>query len=208
MKKLLIVAIMILCAGPSVMAQTTDSAGNENWNYNRIFVGYDPTIFYPERGNTTSTEMFQGFHAGWMGGYNVTGKRLPLYVEPGLKLNVGLGELISDFDKYLAVEVPVNVAYRFHIGNKNIHISPYMGLHFKANVLGRDDDGNDYFDIDGTKRFQFGMQAGGHFDFNRFYVGLGWWMDFLPIMDNGIKTFWYDENVNTLGFFVNVGVVF
>lgn len=211
MKKFLILAIVALFASPSVRVQAQETAGSvasseeaQYKNYHRIFFGYAPTIFYEERGRRDDSDALHGFNVGWLGGFNVTGKRLPLYLEAGAKANVGLGELLSDFDKYLAIEVPLNVAYRFHIPNTKIHLSPYMGLHFKANVLGRGKGGFDYFDLEGTKRFQFGMQAGGHFDFNHFNVGLGYSFDFLPIQ----KMSDYDYKVTTWGLFLNLGLVF
>lgn len=210
MKKFIILAVIALFASPATKAYAQEaavsaaSAGEQYKNYNRIFFGYAPTIFYEDRGRWDDSDVLHGFNVGWLAGFNVTGKRLPLYLETGAKANVGLGELLTDFDKYLAIEVPVNVAYRFHIPNTKIHLSPYLGVHFKANVLGRDDDGFDYFDLEGTKRFQFGMQVGGHFDFNHFYLGLGYSFDFLPIM----KLSWNDYRVLTSGPSVNVGLVF
>lgn len=208
MKRLVFLALVALYMSSSMMSM----ADEPSKSYHRLYAGYAPTIFYTERGNENVSDMLNGFNVGWMSGFNVTKCRLPLYTEVGVKANVGLGDFLSDFDKYLAIEIPVNVAYRFSIPNTKIHLSPYLGVNFKVNALGKDEDGLNYFDIDGTKRFQFGMQIGGHFEFNHFYLGLGFCADFLPIFEDDhlyrFGKYYYDNKVHTCGFYVNAGVVF
>ena len=219
MKRLVFFALVALCMGSSAMALAKEPAEKSAATtvgpskcYHRFYAGYAPTIFYTERGDKNVSDLLNGFNVGWMSGFNVTKCRLPLYTEVGVKANVGLGDFLSDFDKYLAIEIPVNVAYRFSIPNTKIHLSPYLGVNFKVNALGKDEDGLNYFDIDGTRRFQFGMQVGGHFDFNHFYLGLGFSADFLPIFeDDHLYKFGkhlYDNKVHTCGVYVNAGVVF
>ena len=38
---------------------------------------------------------------------------------------------------HLALKVPVNLAYKFSLSNKNISIIPYVGINFKGNLLGK-----------------------------------------------------------------------
>lgn len=212
MRKIFYFVLVTLCLCSSTRVMAEESAMAPSKSYHRFYAGYSPTIFYTERGDENVSDMLNGFDVGWMSGFNVTKCRLPLYTEVGVKANVGLGDFLSDNDKYLAIEIPVNVAYRFSIPNTKIHLSPYLGVNFKVNALGKDEDGLNYFDIDGTRRFQFGMQVGGHFDFNHFYLGLGFSADFLPIFeDDHLYKFGkhlYDNKVHTCGFFVNAGVVF
>ena len=216
MKRIFFFAALALLFGARAMAQTTDSEVSENKNYHRIYAGYAPTAFFTTYRHSTYDEWLHGFDVGWMSGFNMTkGKRLPLYLEAGVKANVGFGDDDSSFEKFFSVEVPLNVAYRFHIGNTKIHISPYAGLHFKVNAIARNNEGNSYFDIEGVKRFQFGAQAGGHFDFDHFYLGLVAHYDFLPFFDGGYKfvgNFFnngvWDANIYTCGVNVNVGFVF
>lgn len=179
----------------------------DNSNYNRIFLGYAPTKFT----TTGFNEWLHGFNVGWSRGYNVTrNKCQPLYIEPGIGMNVGLGELISTFDKMISFEVPVNITYRWNIPNTRICLSPYLGFHFKVNVYARDVDGNDYFDAEGFKNFQFGMQLGANFDFNRFYLGVGWNRDFIPFAKGTISYYSYSYNLKviTSGVRVNLGFIF
>ena len=214
MKKILYSVLVALCLGSSTTAMAGEPAEGPSKSYHRFYAGYAPTVFYTDRGDKNVSDMLNGFDVGWMTGFNVTKCRLPLYTEVGVKANVGLGDYRSDNDKFLAIEIPVNVAYRFSIPNTKIRLSPYLGVNFKVNALGKGENGFNYFDIDGSKRFQFGMQVGGHFDFNHFYLGLGFSADFLPIFDGDDKYFYvsdghlYSEKVHTCGFYINAGVVF
>lgn len=175
----------------------------QNKDYNRIYFGYAPTKLSADG----ESETMHGFDLGYMRGFNVTkGRRLPLYVEAGLALNADFGEALSESDKLLNFEIPFGVAYRWTIPHTQIHISPYFGFHFKVNALWNNDDGDSYFDADETHRFQFGMQLGGHFDFNRFYLGIGWDKDFMSIAD--VDGRYEDFSIKTSGVRVNIGVTF
>lgn len=219
MKKMLSIAVVALFVGMTASAQigeskskkiettytttTTTKVVEENANYNRIFFGYAQTKLSAEG----VSESMHGFSTGWLGGYNVTPKKkLPLYLEAGVALNAGFGEVYTSSDKLLNIEAPVNITYRYNIPNTKIRLSPYFGFHFKVNVLALDEDGDSYFDGDAFKRFQFGMQLGANFDFNHFYVGVGWNKDFLPFAK--IED-WYDTyKLKTSGARVNIGFVF
>ena len=200
MKKIFSLAVVALCVSMTANAQIGESKSKKiettvvsaapNANYNRIFFGYAQTHlsandWYINKKDESAS--LHGFTTGWMYGINVTkGKCLPLYVEPGVAMNFGIGEAMTDKDKMLSLEVPVNMTYRFKFPNTNIRISPYMGIHFKVNVLAMDEEGDSYFDdkyyknADAFNRFQMGMQLGANFEFNRFFVGLGWNYDFIP----------------------------
>lgn len=193
--------LLVNAQGTSEIPNSFESTNSVvvNKNYNRVIFGYAPTKFKAEGESATA----HGFSAAWLGGYNVTkGKRLPLYIEPGVAMNMGFGEVMSESDKLLNIEVPVNVTYRYNIPNTKIRLSPYFGFHCKVNVLCLDKDGLNWFDYDVLNRFQFGMQLGANIDFNRFSIGVGWNKDFIPFADfDGI-------NMNTSGLRVNLGIVF
>ena len=207
--------------------------------YNRVFIGYAPTDFYEagvlgEGGKDIKAQELraQGFNAGWLGGFNIAGSVLPLYMETGVTMKVGfpnLGGSDSEYDegdsrwwKTLSFEVPVNVTYRYNIPNTKIRLSPYFGFHFKVNALATNKDSYkiprydetgklyyeshqerlDWFDAKGTRRFQFGMQVGANFEINHFFVGAGWERDFMPVMTEG------GYEIRNSGMRVNVGWTF
>ena len=234
MKKIFSLAVVALCVSMTANAQIGESKSKKiettvvsaapNANYNRILIGYAQTHLsandwflnsYNKRDEAKSASL-HGFTTGWMYGINVTkGKCLPLYVEPGAAINFGIGEAMTDKDKILSFEVPVNVTYRYKFPNTNIRISPYMGIHFKVNILAmgeiRDESYNlfssdDFKYSDGMNRFQMGMQLGANFEFSRFFVGLGWNYDFIPIFSETIRK--EDYNVTTSGVRVKLGLTF
>ena len=175
-------------------------ANAQNENYNRLFLGYAPTDYA-----VGGTEIrHQGFNLGWLHGFNVAGEQLPLYLETGLTANLGFGKLFSDCDKTLNFEAPVNVTYRYNIPNTNVRLSPYFGFHFKVNAFAEDEDGDDYFDLDGSRRFQFGMQVGARIELNRFFIGAGWNKDFMPML----RANRHLGDVKTSGMRVNIGFTF
>ncbi len=191
------VAAMAMAFAVNMNAQSTSEM---NQNYNRLHVGYAPTDFSAALGEAR----LHGFSAGWLGGYNVTKGQLPLYVETGLTMNFVAGELRSDCDKMLNFEVPANLTYRYRIPKTQVRLSPYFGFHFKVTALAIDDDAHSYYNLPGTRRFQFGMQVGANVEFNRFYVGAGWNKDFMPLCTGSFPL----GEVKTSGLRVNIGVVF
>lgn len=217
MKKLFLLAVATLIMGTTAKAQIGESKSKKiettyttttrtvevlpNKNYNRIFFGFANTKFSMDG----ESESAPGFDLGWTKGINVTkGKRLPLYIETGLAMNMFIGDVISEKDKLLNFEIPVNITYRWNIPGTKILASPYFGFHFKINALWKDDDSNNYFDIDGTKRFQFGCGLGANFDIKHFYFGIGGDFDFMPIAK--FETRYDDYSMKTIGVRVNIGV--
>lgn len=54
-------------------------------NYNRVYFGYAPTTFSIDVKGADNYTM-QGFNFGWTGGFNVTGKKSPLFLEVGANI--------------------------------------------------------------------------------------------------------------------------
>ena len=212
MKKILTLAVLALFVGMTANAQIGESKSKKIETtyttttteveipgfYHRFILGWAPVTFSLDG----ETETMQGFNTGWIGAWNVTGKRLPMYVEGGLLMNASFGECISESDKLISLEMPVNFTYRWNIPNTKIHLAPFFGFHLKVNAAWLDEEDDDYFDADDTNRVQFGMQLGANFDLNHFTLGIGWNYDFVPIAE--IRK----ENLITSGFRLNVGLVF
>lgn len=224
MKKIFSMAVLALFVSMTVNAQigesksrkieTTVQVEDEGMasHYNRFILGYAPTAFSIDLKGVDNSTM-HGFNTGWIGGWNITGRRIPLYLEGGFLMNMDFGEALYDSkssatDIMLNFELPVNVTYRWNIPNTSIHIAPFFGIHFKINALLMNDDGDSYFDddkfayADDMNRFQIGMQTGVNFDLAHFTMGIGYNYDFMPICDpKGFK-------VTTGGFRFNIGLVF
>ncbi|MDE5895086.1 MAG: outer membrane beta-barrel protein, partial [Muribaculum intestinale] len=84
----------------------------------------------------------------------------PMFVETGLNLNFGFGSETGDkvdiFDgwlqdkvkeQFINLQVPVNFAYKFAIAD-GVSVSPYLGLNFKFNLVGRLKSVLDYGGLD------------------------------------------------------------
>ena len=212
MKKLFTLAVLLLATATTASAQFAtgksggskggNTASTENWK--RIFVSY----------NAISIEKQDpdGFSLGYAHSFNIA-RSLPLFIEIAPHVTYGFatiksGDMNFDFDfddydfddddydtsdpkiSYLGVNIPVNVAYKFAIGNSDFSLVPYLGLNFRVNVLAQYKAGDyklNYFNKndmgeDGKfKRFQLGGQVGLGFNYKHLYAGVGYGFDFMEL---------------------------
>ena len=206
-------------------------------DYNTIFVSYSSTFYNfteeialgaDEESVFNNTD---GITISYLHAFNVT-KKLPLYVETGLEWNMefwshsqsilSLYNINTDITT-MRLNVPVNVVYKFQIGD--FAIKPYTGLYLKFNLMGeanmsiRDIDGKDVLEqIPGYSKedthinfydkekmgdevwnvFQAGWQIGAKFDYRNITIGAGYALDFVKVT----------PQANTSNFHVGIGYVF
>lgn len=187
---------MLLVAALTMGATTmkADDTSDENGKYNRLYVGYAPTKFITKyNGDKSKSDAWHGFDVGWTHGINVTKQELPLFLEFGTNMtwdfcpgeaSEGGAYWLMDFD------VPVMLTYRYKIGESNVRISPYFGVHFKVDIP-----------TDDTRNiFRFGLQLGANVEFKKFFLGAGWDRDVTPVKNkNKVKTTTGGPRIN-LGF--------
>lgn len=223
MKRMLSFAVVALFAGIAANAQIGESKSKkiettyttttntvevkQNKNYDRIYMGYAPTSI-GDFNRFGESFVMHGVGLGWKKGINVTGRKLPLYLETGIATNFAFGE----GDKLFNFNIPVNITYRFKLGNTKIYIAPYWGLNFKINYLwwdGGNDDHSwfDYNNVD-ANRFQLGTEFGANFDIYNFHLGVGWMTDFMKLAEVNYTNSYYINKFGTSGVRVNVGVTF
>lgn len=225
MKKMLSFAALALFVGMTANAQIGESKSKKiettyttttktvevqpNKNYDRIYMSYAPTSIgdYYQYGDNL---MMHGVGLGWKKGINVTGRKLPLYVETGIAANFAFGSDGND-DKLFNFNIPVNVTYRFKLGSTKIYIAPYWGLNFKINYLwdwGKYD--MSWFDYNycDASRFQLGTEFGANFDIYNFHLGIGWMTDFMKLAEVQFNNSYYTHKFGSSGVRVNVGVTF
>ena len=224
MKKVLSLAVVALFASTVANAQDYQSQRVQNEkeyytnvetqivkekpeykNYDRIYLSYAPTRI-AEYYRYLDALMMHGVGIGWKKGINVTGKRLPLYLETGIAANFAFGE----GDKLFNFVIPVDVSYRFKIGNTKLYIAPYWGLNFKINYYWDKDGKKSWYDYNGVdgNRFQLGTELGCNFDIWNFHFGVGWSYDFMKLAQVDYSNTSYLHDFKTSGVRVNVGVVF
>ncbi|MDE5787888.1 MAG: outer membrane beta-barrel protein, partial [Bacteroidaceae bacterium] len=176
MKRFLFFGAVAFLMGTAANAQIVKSSSNqtiittktqvtqviEQTRYNRIYLGYASTKIKTKwDGGSQKSDPFQGFNLGWTIGRNVTKNKLPIFIETGLDLATGWCDneyydgAIADF------ELPVNVTYRYRIGQSKVRIAPYFGFHLKFNAC--------YGEEVADKVCRFGLQLGANFDINHFY---------------------------------------
>lgn len=177
--------------------------------YNRIYGGYG-SGFSDVCGNYMNKPLnapslngvFLG-EGGWTIGIPIS-KEKDLYIETGLNFNYKDDEVgILYEEEFIGLsaatfEIPVNLTYRFNMGNR-IFISPYLGCYISP-VAPRVkfSDENTTWESD---EFQFsiwgGFTAGLNIDFKKLYVGICWEQNMVSEKLFNDSHF-YDESTNML----------
>lgn len=203
MKKLMLMAAVMLLSCGTAFAQFTNASGSskssgsstplEVKEWTSLYFQYNPSWFVPKHGDN---ESFNGLTLGVSRAINVMQSQ-PLFVEIGGNVQFGFTNDMADSDlkwKMLSIGVPVNLTYAWHVSDK-FAIAPYLGLNMRLNLWGNIthddfDDSLNIFDDDDVddlqhKRFQIGWQIGANFQFNNsFYIGAGYGTDFMEIFEN------------------------
>ena len=158
----LVVAFMAMTTVASaqfVQSQTTTPSNSTTGNvfssmttddYNRIYVGYNPSKITWSEYQSEYEECYplkHGITVGYLHGSNIV-KNLPLYIEWGANFQYLFGKeeyRENGYDYYYketvkmniySLNIPVNLAFRFSFKDNNISLTPYMGLNFRVNVAG------------------------------------------------------------------------
>lgn len=172
-KSLLLVALLAIASSVSAQFANTNvsSSGNkmrsvdtEGWE--KVYASYNPLKIVSDSKNGIDRD-FTAFSLGYSKGYSIS-KDFPLFAEVGVEATYGFNTLDKDDEDmehletyygdlevkntYLSVNVPINLAYKFTLAEKNISIVPYVGVNLKGNIIAKskmdfvdfDDDG--YYD--------------------------------------------------------------
>ena len=163
MKKIIFFISMIFFYAASTYAQSEDWRGgyeelldeqegvtaNGKWwktddceNFTLIQVGY-----------MSDTYNGDGFFVGYKHGWNITGEKLPLYIEPGVEF-----QYIKFGFNRIGFEVPVDFSYKFKTGD--FSISPITGPTLRY----AHDWGTGYYSSD---EFIFGWDFGGRIAYKK-----------------------------------------
>ena len=163
------------------------SVKTDGWN--RIYVSYTPSKMKFDYDDADDVK-FKGFTVGWLRGFGLT-QSLPLYYG-------GYEYSYSEKLTMLSLNIPLNLLYRFNITD-DFSISPYFGLDFRVNLLGKNksevtmydetdsEDWNlfDDDDMDGEPwgRFQAGWHIGVGLDYRALHFGVEYGTDFNEIIE-------------------------
>lgn len=218
--KVLFAAAFIAISAPAFAQfanSGSSSSSTDTEDYNRVSITYNNIDLSPDGGDGFG---LNGVGVDYIHGFSLSSE-LPLFIETGAKFTAAfhsesLDDGYEDFDMkytFMSLAVPVNVAYKFAIG-EDMSIQPYAGLNFKFNVVGKikasydgdseswsvfDKDDMDELEMGDTwKRFQLGWHIGAGLNYKQFYVGLSYGTDFIKIA----------KKTNTGTFAVGVGYNF
>lgn len=121
-------------------------------NYHRAYVGFNTAHANWKEYGLMGEIMFpinKGITLGYLESYHIL-KGLPVFVEYGANIQYLYGkETMSDIEimgmefesdyktNIFALNVPVNVAMRLSFENNTIAVTPYAGLNFRLNLMGK-----------------------------------------------------------------------
>lgn len=158
---------------------------------NTVFIGYNSFD------GDGMEDALTGARIGYTRTFGLTDKA-PVFLEASAIIQVGMleeefksaGIETSSEMSYGSIHIPVNVAYRFAIGETGFAISPKAGLNISINALGEtknevngDKETIDWYDDLDAKNFGFGWQVGADVDYKRFVLGVTYGQDFTEFMD-------------------------
>ncbi len=164
MKKI-ITALTVACVAFSMSAQRASDAsfGEENKSYNRIQVSYLNDHYGANKYlDEDASFSANGIGVSYVHGFTLSSS-LPMYLEAGLQFNTAIKSSTLESESFdvefegkdyyvnakakekftnINLAVPVNFVYRFNVAD-NFYVSPYVGINFRVNVLGKVKDSID-----------------------------------------------------------------
>ena len=159
MKAKLIFTIVLMTITSSISAQftnsgTTNTSGNISSNVNtdgwqKIYISYNPLKAVIDVSGADDLD-FTGFSIGYNKSYSISND-FPLFVETGIEATYAFKTIDKDDNEeldtyygemeqkmtYLSANIPVNLAYKFTLSDKNISIIPYLGVNLKGNIIAK-----------------------------------------------------------------------
>lgn len=214
MKKALLAAVLFVAGAFAANAQ----------GYNRAALSYnhDNLSYNKEMGDFGVG--LNGFGLNYIHGFGVAEN---MFVEVGGNFNFNFGSDSESVEGYkfetkyqnINLQVPVNYVYRFNVAD-GVSIDPYVGLNFKLHLTAKTkfeetEDGetekSDWvsaFDEDKVgkdntwNRFQMGWHVGAGLNYDRYYLGVQFGTDFLPIYKQD------KAKINTSSLKISLGYTF
>lgn len=169
--------------------------------YNSVQISYDNIQLFEKNVPVKDAVKLNGFGVNYLSGIDLG--KLPMNIELGVKLNLGL---YSHTDKYeiikanykialLRLSIPLNYIYHFTLKN-NIRIAPYLGFDFRLNILGKTKEmyemgeltfceENNMFEISPAdkrwRRFQLGQHIGVRFGYLKWFFNIEYGIDYIKL---------------------------
>lgn len=199
-------------------SSATSIYANECDNYTRVYADYGTTTFKESEDGFSATDdnAMKGFSIGALRAFNVTGKKLPVFVEAGLEFSARFytEDKYSDAtqkDELMRLTIPVNLTYKLSFKN-GMYVSPFAGARLAYNMIGKSIykyDGESYSedwlngedDEDSCNKVQIGAQVGATIGYKKLSISFGYQWDGKLYSEE-------DAKITTNGFRVGVGYSF
>lgn len=131
--------------------------------YNRIYLGYSPTD-KSLMGYTFGHDFMNiGYTAGIRLGKQET---VTPYLQFGAQFD---WEIAPNGKSELSISLPIDITWRYYLGQSNVALSPFAGAIFRINPRHSTEDG---------MLLQPGFEIGANLDYKRFYCGVLYHMEF------------------------------
>lgn len=181
----------------------------QNEDYNRISANFASVKLKPENIDAIKTK---GAGLEYVHGLSLS-DNLPIYFEFGGGFDITANsdtnlEQNRKSTRFASVYVPLNGVYKFNVPDTRVFLSPYAGLNFKVNLVGKQqllipDKKINFFDskedlgLD-AHRLQFGLNLGLGVDLRYFFLGYRFNADFTK----------YADEAKTRTHLLSIGVTF
>ena len=223
MKKLFLLMVGMMLFTMPLQAQLVRSrtfAEKERKGFNRISAGYEALFFNDEFKTVDGANLqyIHGFRIAKFPLFLETGVHISYYIYPGYLSNHERTEQFSG--DCLSFGAPLGVSYKFQFGDK-FSIQPYAGLNIifnwspmynlehTARVVDTDMGAVEWHVCRGPGLFQVGGQIGLGLNISRFYIGVQYDIDFLPIVSQyTFRSSKEDVTVKSSRLSLNIGVNF
>ena len=194
MKKLIVMAVLA-AMGLQAQAQIVSSRSSmvtreviDRGGWSTFGVEYLPSTFSYDGDHDSET--YNAFALNYTQAISIASS-IPLFIEWGIGAQYSFWD--NDHKSYdyswhfVSAKIPINVIYDISFPNSTIHLDPFVGVKFRGNIWGQikeDYSGKsetyDLFDKNegNCNRFQVGLQAGMKVRLNKFFLGIGYGIDF------------------------------
>lgn len=205
-------------------------------SYNTFSLSYENIqLWTGGKSLKTETDYLNGFGLQYNHGIGLGEK--PMNIEVGLKLNFDFNydsyKIITakykDTFFFMQMNIPISYIYNFTLSEK-CRLAPYAGLDFNVNLIANNTltdpndvsvtnslfkkqayEGEEFSWINNKwKRFQMGWHIGLRFIYEKYYLGLEYGTEFMPIGSNTFKLNdeVYKYNTKTGNLSINLGYYF
>lgn len=196
----------------TIAAATALLSSEKAQGYDKISLGYDHTKFNTQisgvLGTAHTTMGLNGVGVGYRHGFGIANN---LFLETGAGIHFLSGSEMQVSTRMIYGQVPVNLVFDFPI-TEGVSIAPYAGTGLMVNALSQSKTGGSgwvsHFDAGdySYNRFQVGWQTGFLLNYDKYFFGVEYGSDILPVFDKTLVN--VRTRINKHGVKIHMGYTF